>query len=146
MVLNVALIYLDSCIVIYLIEGSQEVRKRIQQQLSITCQDMHQACVSALTRMECRVLPLRRHDGEILAKFELFFNESGVCFLPINNQVFDLATELRANRNLRTGDALHMATAVIGGCGEFWTNDNRLARATDDRMRIVLPIEGMEHG
>ncbi len=57
--------------------------------------------------------------------------------LPMTSAVFDLAAELRAHHGLKTPDALHLATAVVGGCEEIWTNDRRLAKATEERLRVV---------
>lgn len=51
--------------------------------------------------------------------------------------MFDLATELRARHGLKTPDALHLAAAIACGCNELWTNDGRLTRATDNRIRVV---------
>lgn len=33
--------------------------------------------------------------------------------------------------------ALHLAAAITSGCGELWTNDERLTRAADNRIRII---------
>ena len=50
---------------------------------------------------------------------------------------FDMATELRARYGLKTPDALHLAAAIASDCEELWTNDQRLVRAADSRIRIV---------
>ena len=131
---------------IYLVEGSQQIRERIQQGLFAVCADMSEICVSPLTRMECRVLPLRKEDDVVLEKFAVFFNESGVTFLDVNDRVFDLATAFRARKNLKVADALHLATALEGGCTELWTNDKRLAQAAENRIQIVVPIDGIGSG
>ncbi|MGL4609627.1 MAG: type II toxin-antitoxin system VapC family toxin [Trueperaceae bacterium] len=46
---------------------------------------------------------------------------------------------LRAFHNLKTPDALHLATALHHGCQEFWTNDLRLSKATRQISFRVLP-------
>ena len=40
-----------------------------------------------------------------------------------------MAVRLRAQFNLRTPDALHLACAQAHGCSAIWTNDDRLRAA-----------------
>jgi len=58
--------------------------------------------------------------------------------LPMNEQVFVQAAELRARFNLKTPDALHRATAQHHGCEALWTNDERLNVASRGLARSVL--------
>jgi len=30
-----------------------------------------------------------------------------------------------------------LAAAIVGGCGELWTNDRRLEQAAEGRLRVV---------
>jgi hypothetical protein len=46
--------------------------------------------------------------------------------------VAERAAELRARYNLRTPDALQVATALVRRCEAFLTNDARLKRVTRD--------------
>lgn len=118
-------IYLDSCIAIYRVEGVAPWAARIAEALA--AQPHASLFVTHLVRMECRVGPLKRGSGQMLTRFDEFFDT--VTFLPLTTAVFDLAAELRARHNLRTPDAIHLAAATTHGCDEFWTNDNRLAQA-----------------
>jgi predicted nucleic acid-binding protein len=134
-----ARVYLDSCIVIYLIQGHESLRREILSALR-PAQEPLTACVSDLTRLECRVGPMREDDGDLLRQFDDFFASRDLENLPIDVSVFDLATSLRASHGTKTPDALHLATAVIGGCAEFWTNDGRLRAAAEGRIGLrVLP-------
>ncbi|MBW4697700.1 MAG: PIN domain-containing protein [Aphanocapsa lilacina HA4352-LM1] len=73
----------------------------------------------------------------MLVEFDRFFGL--VALLPITAQVFDLATELRARQELKTADALHLATAIVHGCTDFWTNDLSLGSATSTLSVRVVP-------
>jgi predicted nucleic acid-binding protein len=55
----------------------------------------------------------------------------------LDRPLFDLATQLRVRHRLKTPDALHLAAALHSGCVEFWTNDDRLANAAQDRLRLL---------
>ena len=43
-------------------------------------------------------------------------------------RVAETAADLRASYNLRTPDALQLATAIVSGCQGFLTNDRGLIR------------------
>ena len=93
---------------------------------------------SDLIRLECRVSPLRRGDQALLARFDAFFGLPDQRNIALNTAVFDLATELRAMHRLKTPDALHLSAAIHGGCDAFWTNDDRLQRAAENHLAIVV--------
>lgn len=129
------LIYPDACIVIYLIEEHPQFFPQIDTWIRAHQGDSF--VLSDLTRLECRVYPLRRHDHDLLARFDRFFANPQHLRPRATQQIFDLATELRARHNLKTPDALHLAAALDAGCDEFWTNDDRLKKAAVDRIAIV---------
>jgi predicted nucleic acid-binding protein len=91
--------------------------------------------VSHLVRLECRVLPLRNDDANLVRRFDIAFDAAE--FVPMPPEVFDLAAELRARNRIKTPDALHLAAAIHNGCDEFWTNDDRLASLND---RIAMRV------
>ena len=134
-------IYLDSCIVIYLTEGPDRFRETCYQALAKCKTGDGQLCFTDLTRLECRALPLRKGQQRILEEYDNFFSLPETSRLLINEQVFEIATELRAFQNLKTPDALHLAAAIHHGCTEFWTNDLRLKPAAADRLQIVNPLD-----
>lgn len=131
-------IYLDSCIVIYLVEGAARLRERIGAGLFSAAEGVAHVVVSDLTRLECRVGPLRIGDGERLASYERFFASRNVTTIPLTTDVVDRATELRARHGLRTPDALHVAAGICAGCDLFLTNDRRLRAlgAPGERMAV----------
>ena len=94
---------------------------------------------SVLTRMECRVLPLREGRAELLADYDAFFASLDGGLLGLNAAVFEKATDLRARLNLRTPDALHLAAAIVCGCDAFLTNDQTLQRCTEIRIETLAP-------
>jgi predicted nucleic acid-binding protein len=49
-------------------------------------------------------------------------------FCVSTDTVFERALQLRVAHGLKTPDALHLATAMVHGCQEFWTNDDRLSK------------------
>jgi predicted nucleic acid-binding protein len=133
-------VYPDTCIVIYLIEGSTEVQEVVRSAFDTPEGDSITLCYSDLTRLECRVGPLQREDEDLLGLFDLFFTSSDTERVPLTTEVFDLAAELRAKYRLKTPDAIHLAAALRAECEELWTNDRRFSNAAGDSLQIkVLP-------
>lgn len=93
--------------------------------------------VSHLTRLECRVGPIKRGDLPILAKFDQFFSFPTVQIVPMTPQVFDRATLIRATYGFRTADAIHLAAALENGCRLFLTHDARLSRFPEIAMELL---------
>jgi len=86
--------------------------------------------------MECLVLPIKKQREDLIAKFCQFFAAHRRLSMP--DEVYRRAAELRAHYNLKTPDALHLATAKHYSCTEFWTNDNRLNNAAGSLAVNVL--------
>jgi predicted nucleic acid-binding protein len=117
-------VYLDSCITIYFVEKHPKFSSKIEERL-LALNDADAVCCSPLSRLECLVVPLRNNDLPLIGAFEAFFQTQVV--LDMTTDCFDLAARLRADHpNLKTPDALHLSSAEVHGCDEFWTNDHRL--------------------
>jgi predicted nucleic acid-binding protein len=58
--------------------------------------------------------------------------------LDVTAAVSDVAARLRAEHNLRTPDALHVATALNEGVDWLVTNDRRLKRVEAEGVRVWL--------
>ena len=129
-------VYLDSAAAIYLVENIVPWGTAVQAFLR---QPGAVPQASVLTRMECRVLPLRESHAELLADYDAFFASLDGGLLGLNAAVFEKATDLRARLNLRTPDALHLATAIVCGCDAFLTNDQTLQRCTEIRIEALAP-------
>ncbi|WP_161595528.1 type II toxin-antitoxin system VapC family toxin [Tepidimonas charontis] len=130
-------VYLDACIVIYYVQQHPRYVDGITRAMLPAKSPKPQLVVSDLTRLECRVFPMRRHDDRLLAEYDAFFTLPAVRHMLMDTAVFDLATRLRAQHNLKTPDALHLAAAIHAGCQEFWTNDDRLAQAAAGHITLV---------
>lgn len=117
-------IYLDSCIVIYLVERHPLYEPRLRERLEGL--EGAELAVSPLVRLEVLVRPLRDGDEDLAQLYRLFLAEQLMLAMP--EEVYDAALYLRATHTLKTPDALHLATAQHHGCSQFWTNDDRLER------------------
>lgn len=120
------MIYLDSCIVIYLIEKHPLFYAPLDRLFRE--HDPSGFAISPLGMLECLVGSLKRGDTALQARFESFF--AVVAQLPNDKAVFRRAAELRTHFGIKTPDALHLATAEHYGCTRLWTNYNRLAKVS----------------
>jgi predicted nucleic acid-binding protein len=120
-------IYLDTSVVIGLVEGTEGRRAVLDSRLELTRTGSDVVFVSELVRYECLVGP-RRNGNEALAfAFEQFFQAEKISVLPVDRTVFDRAIDIRARERFSTPDALHLAAALVSRCDVFLTGDRELA-------------------
>jgi predicted nucleic acid-binding protein len=129
------MIYLDSCILIYWLEGAAPLKSGVVQAMSAAAGEVF--CISDLVRLECLVSPIREGHVERKTAFEAQFRR--LRRLALTRAVFELGAELRAAHRLRTPDAIHAACAIVHGCGQFWTNDGRLATLGNRVETRIVP-------
>ena len=135
-------IYLDACVIIYVIEGQPAVRDQIASRIRELGHD-HTLTIltSRLSRLECRVRPLREARQGLLELYEAFFAASDLRLLEITASVIERATDLRARHGFRTPDAIHLASAIDDGADLFLTGDLDLRRCGDLAIETV-PANG----
>ncbi|MCL2781473.1 MAG: PIN domain-containing protein [Actinomycetia bacterium] len=122
------LIYLDSCLVIYLLEWHPSFGPRVAAALAANSGT--EFASSPLALMECLVKPMADGDRLGEARYRDFFGS--LVMLGLDVVVFEQAARLRAARaGLRTPDAIHLAAARQHGCQALWTGDDRLVAASD---------------
>jgi predicted nucleic acid-binding protein len=131
------LIYCDSVILIYFLDTVGPFNVRAVSRMAAMQIAGDRAAFSDLTRLECRVKPLKLGATTTLADFDAFFVRPDVRFVPITTAVFDRATLIRATHNLKLADSLHLAAAVEAGCDRFLTNDTRLSSFTDLTVEVL---------
>ncbi len=96
------------------------------------------AVTSAVTLIEVLVHPLRENNTALAARYrEILTRSTHLATLPVSEEIALKAAELRVTHNLRTPDAIQVATAVVAGAAVFVTNDKRL-RLPESLRRIVL--------
>lgn len=131
------LTYCDSVILIYYLDHVGPFQVRAAARLAALRVAGDQLAISDLTRLECRVQPLRLGNLAVLTKFDSFFALPDVCLVPLTSSVYDRATHIRARHRFQTADALHLAAAVEAGCGIFLTNDTRLSSFPDLTVEVL---------
>ncbi len=127
-------LYLDTAPIIYLVEQVPLYADAVDRRVS---SDGVIQIVSDLTRLECRVKPVRDQNDSLLQDYDDYFNEIVTEIVPLSGVVIDRATDIRAHYGFKTPDATHLAAAVVSGCDAFFTNDQRLHRFSDMVVEVV---------
>lgn len=128
-------IYLDTCIIIYLIEKTPVFSGKVES--LIQALKNYELCFSPLVEMECLVMPFRTNNLALKKLFEDFFKAQTRLSMP--SEIFRDAAQLRADfPSVKTPDALHLSTAFYHNCDEFWTNDNRLDKVAPNLVKNIL--------
>lgn len=127
------LIYLDTCLVIYLAERDPRWSRRVERAMK-RAGDCRFA-VSPLVKMGCLVGPIKRGDLLVQTTYEQWF--ATFVSLSMPELVYRQAAQLRALSGLRTPDALHVACAQHHRCEALWTNDSRLSRTARGLARAI---------
>ncbi len=128
------MIYLDACLLIYLIE--RHARWGVPVADAIARAGEARFGISPLVKCECLVGPLKRGDPVLEGAYTEIFEV--LVSLAMPEPVYLQAAQLRARFGLRTPDALHLACAQHHRCAMLWTNDDRLAHASHGLARNVL--------
>ena len=131
------LIYLDACIVIYLIEDRARRGGQIAEEMARRGEARFG--VSPLVKCECLVAPLKRADLVLERAYRELFEVLAPLEMP--EDVYLQAARLRALFALGMPDALHLACAQHHRCDELWTNDERLTAAAHGLARNILRTE-----
>jgi predicted nucleic acid-binding protein len=131
------LVYLDSPIVIYAVEGLSPFQARAQARLlGLQAAGDHLA-VSGLTELECYVRPLRLGLATTQAHFDRFFANPQLVQLLPPTTAYRRAARIRARWNFGLADSLHLATAIEAGCDRILTNDLQLQTFPDIAVEIL---------
>jgi predicted nucleic acid-binding protein len=129
----------DTAPVIYFVEAHPEYDAQITPIFERIRQGELEGFTSVITLLEVLVQPIRLNRIDLVSRYrQLLLDSEHFSMLPITVESAELAAELRARYNLRTPDALQVATVLVRRCEAFLTNDARLKRVAEIR---VLTLE-----
>jgi predicted nucleic acid-binding protein len=129
---------LDSMIFIYAFEEHPIYQAILKSFFHFLEKGEMNAVTSVITITECLVQPYRKKDFTLSAQYLfLFRNFPHLSIISLTDDIAERAAFLRAQYNLRTPDAVQLATALVSGCHAFLTNDDRFLVAEGIRILIL---------
>jgi predicted nucleic acid-binding protein len=119
-------IFLDTAPLIYFIEEHPKYSP-VLDELFLSNDHFFRFSTSVITLAEVLVLPLREGKIHLAQKYEtILVNSDSVTLLEINAQIAKTTAQLRADYNLRTPDAVQIASGIYSNADYFLTNDKKL--------------------
>lgn len=138
---GVSHLYIDTSPFIYYTEKRLGFLERVKAVFAYQYTHAIDTITSVITLSECLVKPIKQNDMLLVSAYERFFMKThGISLIPVTFEISRLSADLRALYNLRTPDALHIATALETGCEAFLTNDVALKRIKEIRILVLDEI------
>ncbi len=117
----------DTMLFVYHFEGNERFGPAAGRLLQATEEGRCRLVSSVLALMEVLVVPKRHGKEDLCQRYrDLFESFPNLSLVPVEREVVEIASDLRARYDLRTPDALHLATAIHAGAESFVSEDRRL--------------------
>jgi predicted nucleic acid-binding protein len=121
------IIALDTNLFIYVFEQNPEFGEKAKAALEHIENGFVVGIASSVSLTEILVKPIREGNLTLEKQYKLLFSHfPNLTILPIDNVVAEQAAYLRGKYNIKTPDALIVATALVANADLFITNDQRL--------------------
>jgi predicted nucleic acid-binding protein len=131
-------IMLDTAPLIYYIEKNDKYFRLLKplftkiDSLTIT------AITSTVTLVEVLVFPKKEGNIELENQYlEILLNNFNLEIIPIDIPIAIKAAEIRALYDIKTPDAIQLATGIVNGCDTFLTNDYTLKRIKEISVLVI---------
>ncbi len=134
--LHGTVVAIDTAPFIYFVERHEKYRGLVRPLFLALDDGSITAVTSMLTVVEVLVQPLRESNVELAAKYRMILlGARNLTTLVVSQDVADHAAQLRARQNVKTPDAIQLATGICGGATTFITND--FAIKPIDGLRVI---------
>ncbi len=132
-------LFLDACTIIYLIESQEILGQKTRLFIEQYLQNSNHLVISRLSFLECRILPLKTKDSNLLECYNKFFRLPNLQIVELTPDVINLATDLRVaySNALRTPDALQLACALSANASTFLTGDKKLSVIQEIKIALI---------
>lgn len=92
----------------------------------------HTAVTSVIALLEILVKPKKENNTAAVKDYrDILLTFPNLKIVDVDVKVSDVASTLRAKYNIKTPDAIQIATAVLAGAGTFITNDESLKKVEE---------------
>ncbi|MBX9878749.1 MAG: PIN domain-containing protein [Candidatus Obscuribacterales bacterium] len=120
---------IDTAPFIYYIEENATYFPLIEPLFQAIADSKLEAVTSVITLLEVLVKPLREQRFDLAGQYRhILLNSRGLTIAESNTTIADRAAHIRAEYNIRTPDAIQIATAILNNASVFLTNDSQLPK------------------
>lgn len=135
-------LYIDTAPLIYYVEEHPSYIAKMDAIITWLEASSTAAVSSVITLTEILTLPLKLGNTTLEHQYrDILTNTGNLLLSPVTASIADYAAQLRARFNLRTPDALHIATALEAKCDAFLTNDAALKRVTEITILLLDELD-----
>ena len=127
------MVYLDTMILVYLVEGPNEYSEGISSDLD-HLKSQHVFSSSALTFTEFLA-------GSPDKTTKPLTSIAHLSFIDVDEIIATKAGLLRRKHGLKIGDAIHLASCLNKNCEIMYTNDDKLAKAAAEYVDVLKPTQ-----
>ena len=129
---------LDTSPLIYYIEEHPAFLPKVKPFFEAAVRGDFRIVTSFITLVEVLVHPLREGRPELAEEYRnVLLQSAEITAIPLDQGIAEEAANLRARYNLRTPDAIQVATAIRSGASWFLTNDADLAAVPGISVQIL---------
>jgi predicted nucleic acid-binding protein len=129
---------LDTAPLIYFIEKNLSYHSVVGPFFIALANRQFTAVTSTITLIETLVHPIRTNHKAIAQQYrDILLNTPHLSTLDVSADIAQKAAEIRAVHNMRTPDAIQLATAIVAGAASFLTNDRVLERVKEINVLII---------
>lgn len=133
------LVFVDTMVFIYLLEAVQpyvELAAVLFEAIEVGAID---GCTSSMTLAELLTAPAKALDSQAMADVEIFVTHfPNLTIWPLEISLAREVARVRAATDLRTPDAVQIATAQASGASLIVTNDKRWRSKTGSIECLIL--------
>ncbi|GHO53368.1 type II toxin-antitoxin system VapC family toxin [Ktedonobacter robiniae] len=136
--LNGQTVGVDTAPFIYYIEGNPAYKDTLKAFFQAVDQGKIKIVTSTVTLLETLIHPLRTNNNILAQQYrDILFGTKGLTTLSVSQNIAQEAARIRALHNVRTPDAIQLATAISSGATFFLTNDKLLPSLPNLKMLVL---------
>ena len=136
-------VYLDTAPVVYFIEEHEDFCDLVEPVIEAIDHGTKRGLSSYLTLLEVLVKPLEENRADLATRYrDLLIQSPYMRLMDVNEAIAEEAARIRARYKFKVPDAIHLASAKLGGADLFLTNDTRLRQFLDLTVIVLRDYVG----
>jgi len=133
-------IFFDTAPIIYYIEDNQTFASKVEKLLEKF--EKQKLMINSIVYTELCIKPKRENNKQLIFLFDDFLNNLRFEILTIDKKCAIIAIDLMAKyQQIKTVDAIHIASAIAHNCDTFVTNDKQLKQIKEINILVLSEIE-----